>query len=81
LNGEININGKGKSAETIVREAVERTYNITEDDLKLRFSPSDFEKLRGEYPVRREFTAYKVNLTNSNKQVAKLLKNLGFNCQ
>lgn len=79
-NQEININGKGKSPEAIVREAVEHTYNISEDDLRFRFSPADFEKQRGEYPLRREFTAYKVNLVNSNKQVAKLLKNLGFNC-
>jgi hypothetical protein len=33
-----------------------------EDDLKLRFAPSDFEKLRGDYSVRREFGAFKVCL-------------------
>jgi erythronate-4-phosphate dehydrogenase len=80
-NKEISINGKGKSPEAIVREAVEHTYNISEDDLRLRFSPADFEKQRGEYPLRREFTAYRVNLLNSNKQVSKMLKNLGFDCQ
>jgi erythronate-4-phosphate dehydrogenase len=74
----ISINGKGKSAESIIREAVEQTYNISEDDLKLRFSPTDFEKQRGEYPVRREFTAYTVSLANSNKKVAGLLQGLGF---
>jgi erythronate-4-phosphate dehydrogenase len=79
-DAEFSINGKGKSPESIVREAVEHTYNISEDDLRLRFSPSDFEKQRGDYPLRREFTAYKVILTNSNKKVEKLLKNLGFNC-
>jgi erythronate-4-phosphate dehydrogenase len=81
LNGEIIINGKGKSPEAIVREAVEHTYNISEDDLKLRLSPTDFEKLRGEYPLRREFTAYMVNLINSNKQVLRQLQKLGFNCR
>lgn len=80
LVAEININGKGKSPEAITREAVEHTYSISEDDLRLRFSPADFEKMRGEYPLRREFTAYKVNLINSNKQVSKLLNKLGFNC-
>jgi erythronate-4-phosphate dehydrogenase len=78
-NEVISINGKGKSADAIIREAVEHTYNISEDDLRLRFSPADFEKQRGEYPLRREFTAYKVNLINSNEQVMKLLNNLGFN--
>jgi erythronate-4-phosphate dehydrogenase len=76
---EINLNGKGKSAEQIIREAVEQTYNISEDDIKLRFSPSDFEKLRGDYPVRREFRAYSVNLKNGNRQVIKILNSLGFN--
>lgn len=79
LNSLITINGKGKSAEDIIREAIEITYNISEDDLRLRFSPADFEKHRGEYPLRREFTAYKINLENSNKKVLKLLQKIGFN--
>jgi erythronate-4-phosphate dehydrogenase len=79
-NDEIVINGKGKTAWEIVREAVEITYNISEDDLRFRFSPSDFEKQRGEYPLRREFTAYRVNLINSNKKVVSLLRQIGFNC-
>jgi len=78
-NREISINGKGKLPEEIIREAVEHTYNISEDDLRLRFSPSDFERQRGEYRLRREFAAFEVNLKNSNKQIAKYLNNLGFN--
>jgi erythronate-4-phosphate dehydrogenase len=77
--GEISISGKGKTPEDIVREAVEQTYNISEDDLRLRFSPTDFERHRGEYPLRREFQAYKVNLMNGNKATTGLLKKLGFN--
>lgn len=76
----ININGKGRDIEDIIREAVEYTYNITEDDMRLRFSPYDFEKQRGDYPVRREFPAYTIKLENSKKSAVKLLKQIGFNC-
>jgi erythronate-4-phosphate dehydrogenase len=76
----ININGKNKETETIIREAVNHTYNITEDDLKLRFSPSEFDKIRGEYPSRREFPAYTVNLVNSKKSTSRILAGMGFKC-
>jgi erythronate-4-phosphate dehydrogenase len=75
----IEISGKGKKPEDIIREAVFHSYNITEDDIRLRFSPSDFEKQRSEYPLRREFPAYTVRLGNSSKQVSKMLEALGFN--
>ena len=77
-NAVISIDGRGKTYEEIVREAVEHTYNISEDDLRLRFSPSDFEKQRGDYPVRREFTAYSLRLENANKQITGKLSQLGF---
>lgn len=69
---------KGKSDQSIICEAVSHTYNIDEDNIKLRFSPSDFEKQRGEYPLRREFNAYKVHLEGGTKRVGKLLEGLGF---
>jgi erythronate-4-phosphate dehydrogenase len=75
---EIYIDGQGKSEETIIREAVFHTYNIADDDTKLRFAPSDFEKQRGDYPLRREFPAYTINLNGGSAQVRSLLKSLGF---
>jgi erythronate-4-phosphate dehydrogenase len=75
---EIVIDGKGKSDEDIIREAVFQTYNITGDDTNLRFSPSDFEKQRGAYPLRREFTSYSVKLKNCTKKSQKTLESLGF---
>jgi erythronate-4-phosphate dehydrogenase len=75
---EIAINAKSKDPEEILREAVFHTYNITEDDIKLRFSPHDFEKQRGDYPVRREFTAFSINLTGGTKKIKGMLENLGF---
>jgi erythronate-4-phosphate dehydrogenase len=75
---DIFIDCKGKSDEEVIRQAVFYTYNIESDDLKLRFAPSDFEKLRGDYPLRREFPAFTVNLKNGNKNLNRILDSMGF---
>jgi erythronate-4-phosphate dehydrogenase len=75
---EIEISCKGKTPFDIVGEAVERSYNIGEDDMRLRFSPSEFEKQRGAYPLRREFPAYSVKLSGAAGEAKKILKALGF---
>jgi len=74
----ISINGIGKPDEDIVREAVFHTYNIDEDNFNLRFAPADFEKQRGDYRVRREFSAYTVKLNGGTKTTRNLLEELGF---
>lgn len=76
---EISLEGKDKSDEEIIREAVFHTYNISDDDTKLRFVPSDFEKQRGDYPLRREFPSYRINLDGGTENAKKILKDLGFN--
>ncbi len=75
---EISIDGKGRSDEEIIGEAVLHTYNIKADYERLLASPSEFEKQRGDYPLRREFTSYSVNLRNCSPASAKLLEKLGF---
>jgi len=77
-NPEIKIDASGKDLEDIAREAVLHTYNITEDDTRLRFSPSDFEKFRGDYRIRREFTSFCVSLKNGSAASRKMLEDLGF---
>jgi len=74
----IPIDGVGKTDEDIIRQAVNHTYNIEEDNIRLRFSPSDFEKQRGEYGIRREFSAYTVRMNGGTKKVRKMLEGLGF---
>ena len=74
----IKIDCNGKSNEEILRKAVFHTYNIVEDDIRLRFDPSRFEKERENYPVRREFPFYTIKLKDGNKGITKLLKSLGF---
>jgi len=75
---ELSIDGKGKSDEQILFEAVHYTYPIEKDDAKLRQSTKTFEKQRGDYPIRREFSNYKVILSNGSDQVEEQLKKLGF---
>jgi erythronate-4-phosphate dehydrogenase len=74
----IKIQGAGKSDEEIISTAVFHTYNIEEDDLKLRRTPQDFEKQRGEYPFRREFSFYSLQLKNCSLTAKKSLKDMGF---
>jgi erythronate-4-phosphate dehydrogenase len=72
----IECNGKSKGE--ILRKAILHTYNIVEDDIRLRFDPSRFEKERENYPVRREFSYYTISLKDGNEEIENLLKGLGF---
>lgn len=74
----ISIDCTGKSEEEIIGEAVFHTYNIDEDSKRFRRSSADFEKQRGDYQLRREFTSYIVNLRKGSDIVSQMLENLGF---
>jgi len=43
-----------------IPKAILHSYNILQDDAALRKNPAFFEKLRGDYPLRREYGAYKI---------------------
>ena len=66
---DIIIGCNGRRDFDIIRETVVHTYDISDDDSNLRRSPSDFEKQRGDYRLRREFSAYTVVLTGGTAQV------------
>jgi erythronate-4-phosphate dehydrogenase len=74
----LTIDAKGKSDYDIIREVVLHTYDIEDDDLKLRTNPADFEKLRGDYPLRREFPSFTVYLNGGNKRILSMLEKMGF---
>jgi len=74
----VNISCDGKSDEDIIREAVNHTYKIETDNNNLRKSPYNFEILRGDYPLRREFHAYTVYLKSGTDKIAGILKEMGF---
>ena len=68
-----------KSNQEIFFELIKSTYDIMEDDQRLRNSIDNFEKQRGEYPVRREFTYYDVHLNNADEKIKSAVSELGFN--
>ena len=59
-----------------IASAVLGTYDPRNDSVALRSAPGDFEKLRGNYGLRREFGAY--TLTGANLQDVAVLRKLGF---
>jgi erythronate-4-phosphate dehydrogenase len=77
-NPEILIDGTNKSNEQIISEAILATYDIREDDKRLRNSIETFEKQRGDYPVRREFPAFSIAGKFSKAKVIDKLKKIGF---
>ncbi|NND05352.1 MAG: 4-phosphoerythronate dehydrogenase PdxB [Saprospiraceae bacterium] len=81
IRSHIKLDGHGKDEERIIDEAVLGTYDVRKDDLTLRNTPQDFEKHRGEYPVRREFPAYSILPENMSSSTVEKLKILGFNIE
>jgi erythronate-4-phosphate dehydrogenase len=75
---EIFIDGTGKTTQQVLAEAIFATYDIREDDKRLRNSVGTFEKQRGDYPVRREFPTFTVFCKINNIKTIKKLNQLGF---
>ncbi len=67
-----------QSLEKLVCKAILHTYDVIEDDVRFRTNPLDFEWLRGNYPVRREFPAYKIMLMNGSAEAKAMFLALGF---
>ena len=78
-NPEITIHCENKDTETVIGDAVLSSYPIDVDHRLLVNSPDQFEALRGNYPVRREFPAHTVELISGNDNMISALKKLGFN--
>ena len=77
-NPVIEIDGNQRREYSILAEAVLSTYDIENDDETLRSTPHLFEKLRGDYPVRREFDSYTVKVKNIPEETIRKLELLGF---
>lgn len=73
-----SIDASGKSQQEVLSEAVLHTYDVASDSESLRADLSAFEKLRGDYQVRREPTAFTINLLNGNDDMAAALSKIGF---
>ena len=75
---DFEIDATGKSAQEVLTEAVLHTYDISADSDALRADLGAFEKLRGDYAVRREFTSFTVRLHGGTPEMADRLARLGF---
>jgi erythronate-4-phosphate dehydrogenase len=78
---KIEIDGLNLSREEILAKAILTTYDITTDDADLRKNPSIFEKLRGDYPLRREYPVYSIKAKNIAADTLDILNQLGFKIQ
>jgi erythronate-4-phosphate dehydrogenase len=70
--------GKAYDDEQMLASVYRQCYAVRTDDRCLRLNPPDFEKLRGDYPLRREALAYKVPMAGLSAPVVRKLKALGF---
>lgn len=77
-NAVIEYDAANKTNQEILTDLILKTYQVEEDDKRLRESIHEFELQRGNYPLRREFAAYTVHLKNGSKSIVHDLKQIGF---
>ena len=75
---DIRIDCKGKTEQQVLYEAVTHTHPIWEDSQRLKQRPSDFEKQRGDYWIRREFGSFTLHLEHPTEKMVQRLGLLGF---
>jgi len=78
INSSIEIDGNQRREYSILAEAILSTYQIENDYDALQENPALFEKLRGDYPVRREFGSYLILAKNIKDITLRKLEKLGF---
>jgi erythronate-4-phosphate dehydrogenase len=74
----IDTDCKNLNHQEIIGKLIRSTYDILEDDHLLRAMPGTFEKQRGEYPLRREFGTFRINLLNGDKEIENIIRKIGF---
>ena len=76
---DFTLDAAGKRRQEVLAEALLHTYDPLADDRALRAHPECFEQLRGDYPVRREPTAFTLRLQGGTPELAETLSAIGFN--
>jgi len=74
----VDIECQNKTLQDLICEIILSTYDIRNDDINLRKSPETFEEQRENYPVRREFHNYVVNISDGDDELIKVLRELNF---
>jgi erythronate-4-phosphate dehydrogenase len=83
---EIALDAAGLSDEQALWEIVRRVYDIEADDGRLRTGAvadeavraAHFDRLRKDYPMRREFRFTRVSLRNASVSLQRKVELLGF---
>ena len=70
--------GAAEEEEDVLRRIIRKVYSITADDARLRAGFQEFEKLRIEYPVRREFGNTELVLLGAPASLGEKFAALGF---
>ena len=68
----------GEDDEDVLRRIIRQIYDITGDDARLRADYRQFDKLRAEYQVRREFFNTELELQHASAPLREKLTALGF---
>lgn len=77
-NTHIKIDAEDLYDQEVFEKAVSFTYDIVRDSHLLKKMPDLFEKYREEYPLRREFSTFTVDLQNASQDIAEKLNQLNF---
>ena len=75
---EFEVDAAGRTAQEVLSEAVLHAYDVRRDSDALRAAPGSFERLRGDYWVRREPSAFTLTLLHGSPDLASRLEMLGF---
>ncbi len=81
INPVFELDGTGSSEQEIIAKAILHTYDIRNDDHDFRKNTAQFEQLRGDYPVRREFPAFTIITRNIGNETLEVLRKIGFKVQ
>jgi erythronate-4-phosphate dehydrogenase len=76
----IELDGRGRTDEAVLADAILATYEIERDDAALRANTERFEQLRGDYPVRREFDSFSIRAVGVRRETLRKLSALAFRC-
>ncbi len=68
----------GEPVEDVLRRVISGLYDINADDARLRSNLQEFDKLRAQYPIRREFFNTELVLCGGSAELRQILTALGF---
>lgn len=74
----ITVLGGGRKPMAVLSDVVRASYDIMKDHDALSANPEAFERLRAEYPPRREVPYHRVRIEDEQSGQAALLRSLGF---